>query len=73
VHSSQNPEKGQLVVTHYEVLNSARNTLLKLRLETGKKIKFASIAKRMAVQLLGIKNMATEKVLLKGFACMPIC
>lgn len=38
VHSTQDPSKGQLAITHYEELEpQGRNTLIKLRLETGKK------------------------------------
>lgn len=38
VHSTQDPLKGELAITHYEVLKpKGRNTLIKLRLETGKK------------------------------------
>jgi 23S rRNA pseudouridine1911/1915/1917 synthase len=38
VHSSQNPEKGNESITHYEVLDEKRGfSLLKLNLETGRK------------------------------------
>lgn len=65
VHSSQNPEKGQLAITHYEVLNSARNTLLKLRLETGKKNQIRVHCQENGCPIIGDKKYGGRESLIK--------
>lgn len=57
VYSDQNPYRGQHAVTHYEVLNTAREfSLLKMNLETGRKNQI-----RVHLQDLGHPIVGDEK------------
>lgn len=70
VHSIKNQEKGQLAITHFEVLKRKRSTTaLKLRLETGRKNQIRVHCKEAGHPVVGDKKYGSE-VDLAGRLCL---
>ena len=61
VHSSQNPEKGDLATTHYKVLKGNKQyTLLKVWLDTGKKNQIRVHLKDLGFPIIGDKKYGSK-------------
>lgn len=61
VHSSQNPEKGQLATTHYKVLKGNKEyTLLKVWLDTGRKNQIRVHLKDLGFPIIGDKKYGSK-------------
>lgn len=61
VDLARNPDKGKLAITHYEIVNkTVRNTLLLLRLETGKKHQIRVQSKLAGHPVLGDKRYGSK-------------
>lgn len=70
VHSSQNPEKGQLAVTHYKMFKSKKEfALLKVWLETGRKNQIRVHMNQIGHPIIGDKKYGS-KLDLVGRLCL---
>ncbi|KAF3362685.1 putative RNA pseudouridine synthase YhcT [Chlamydiales bacterium STE3] len=66
VRTTQNPEKGKLAVTHYEVLNVKKNvSSLRLTLETGRKNQIRVHCKEAGHPVVGDKKYGAQTNLLR--------
>lgn len=61
VHSTNNPNKGKLAITHYKVeAESKKHSFIKFTLHTGKKIRFASKAVTRGILFPATRSMVRK-------------
>ncbi|MBS4168079.1 RluA family pseudouridine synthase [Parachlamydia sp. AcF125] len=71
VHSTQDPEKGELAITHFQILESRSSySLLKLTLETGKKNQIRVHCEENGVPIVGDKKYGGEESIIAHRLCL---